>query len=232
MSHHPFKPLPHSVEHFPGAFISLEGPDGSGKTSNIDYLAEQIRALGYEVVLTRAPGGSITAEHIRHVVLGMPHEDDPMVPMAEMLLYAASRAQTLESVTKPALRAGKVVISDRHFDSTYAYQGYGRGFLEETIEIERIANKNFEPDLTLFFDIPFELALERLALRNKAFNRLNAEGVEFRRRCFDGYAASLAQNEHRMVKIDASQTPEEVRNQIQRWVRHCFQGWMLNKTAA
>jgi dTMP kinase len=229
MSHHPFKPTPPTRECFPGAFITLEGPDGSGKTSNVDYLAEQVRALGYEVVLTRAPGGSITAEHIRHVVLGMPHDDEPMVPMAEMLLYAASRAQTLEAVTKPAMRAGKVVISDRHFDSTYAYQGYGRGYLDETIEIERVANKSFEPDYTLFFDLPFDVALDRLAKRSKAFNRLNAEGIEFRQRCFDGYAACFQEHRDRMVHIDANTTPEEVRNQIQRWVRHSFQGWMLNK---
>lgn len=217
----------HESRRIPGRIDHARRAGRSGKTSNVDYLAEQIRALGFEVVLTRQPGGSLTAEQIRHVLVGMPHTEEPMTPIAEILLYAASRNQVIESVIKPALREGKVVISDRHYDSSYAYQGWGRGFLEETIAIERIANQDFQPDFTLFFDVSFDTALERLQARKKEFNRLNAEDVDFRQRCFDGYQERYNAELHRMYRIDAMQTPEEVRNQVRTFSRNTFLPWLV-----
>ncbi len=213
-----------SKEVFTGAFITLEGPDGSGKTTNVDYLAEQIRALGFEVILTREPGGSDIAEDIRTLVL-----NKRMPAMAELLLMYASRADHVEELIKPAMRAGKVVISDRFSDSTYAYQGYGRGLKEETLAIEKIVLKGFEPDFTLYFDVSLATTLERLSKRAGKSDRFDQEEIAFRERLYLGYSERYNQHIQRMVHINAEKTPEEVRDQVRRFARNNFQGWMIQK---
>jgi dTMP kinase len=217
-------------EIFPGAFLSLEGADGAGKTSNLEFLAQQVRSLGYEVVITRQPGGSITAEKIRHLVLGEPHTEEPMHAIPEALLFGASRAQAIHSVIMPAMREGKVVISDRFADSTFAYQGRARGQEFEVRMIEKIVDQWFEPDFTLFLSLSLETSLERLRAREKEYNRLNAQDIEFRTKCFEGYQQRFALYRYRMVEINAERPLEEVREQISNWVRHRFQDWMLQKT--
>jgi dTMP kinase len=226
MSHHPFKPRARRGEQFPGAFITLEGPDGSGKTTNVDYLAEQVRQLGYDVILTREPGGSDIGEDIRTLVI-----NKRMPAMAELLLMYASRADHVEELIKPALRQGKIVISDRFSDSTFAYQGHGRGLREETLAIEEIVLKGFEPDWTLYFDVSLGTSLSRLAARSGKSDRFDTEDVAFRQKLYNGYQERFAMHLARMYSIDAELTPEEVRDQVRRFTRSCFQGWIQHRNA-
>jgi dTMP kinase len=226
MSHHPFKPRVRRGEQFPGVFITLEGPDGSGKTTNVDYLAEQVRQLGYDVILTREPGGSDIGEDIRTLVI-----NKRMPAMAELLLMYASRADHVEELIKPALRAGKIVISDRFADSTFAYQGHGRGLRAETLAIEEIVLKGFEPDWTLYFDVSLGTSLARLAARSGKSDRFDQEDVAFRQKLYNGYQERFTAHQDRMYKIDAELTPEEVRDQVRRFSRNCLQGWLQHRDA-
>jgi dTMP kinase len=208
-------------EQFPGAFITLEGPDGSGKTSNVDYLAEQIRALGHDVVLTREPGGSQVGEMLRKIVI-----EKYMPPMAELLVMFAARADHVETLIKPAMRQGKVVISDRFVDSTYAYQGHGRDMAHEVVELERLVLQGFRPDLTLFFDVSLDESLARLRSRPGKSDRFDAEEIAFRQAVWAGYQYRFNTDHHnRMRRIDAMQTPEEVRNQVRAFAQRKFYAW-------
>jgi dTMP kinase len=208
-------------EQFPGAFITLEGPDGSGKTSNVCYLAEQIRALGHDVVLTREPGGSEVGEMLRKIVI-----EKYMPPMAELLVMFAARADHIETLIKPAMRQGKVVISDRFVDSTYAYQGHGRDMRDEVIELERLVLQGFRPDLTLFFDVSLDESLARLRSRPGKSDRFDTEEIAFRQAVWAGYQHRFnTDRDNRMRRIDAMQTPEEVRNQVRAFAQRKFYLW-------
>jgi dTMP kinase len=209
-------------EEFPGAFVTLEGPDGSGKTSNVCYLAEQIRALGFDVVVTREPGGSSVGEMLRKIVI-----EQYMPPMAELLVMFAARADHVETLIKPALRAGKVVISDRFVDSTYAYQGMGRGMRDEVLAVEELVLGGFQPDFTLFFDVTLEESLRRLQGRKDKSDRFDEEELAFREQVWHGYRVRLFNHCERMVKIDAMQNPEEVRNQVRTFSRITFLPWLV-----
>jgi len=146
-----------------GLFITLEGPEGAGKSTNREYLAERLRAAGIEVVLTREPGGTPLAERIREVLLAP--VDEVMNPDTELLLVFAARAQHLAEVIRPALARGAVVLCDRFTDSTYAYQGGGRGLsLERIAALESFVQGDLRPDLTLIFDLPVEIGLARATL--------------------------------------------------------------------
>jgi dTMP kinase len=194
-------------------FITLEGPEGSGKTTQIPLLVEWLRGQGYEVELTREPGGTDIGNQIRDVL----HDprNTAMDATAEILLYSADRAQHVAQRIRPALAAGKIVVSDRYYDSTLAYQGYGRGLdLQMLRAITAFTTGGLKPDLTLYLDIVPEEGLQRRQAGGEEWNRLDAEGLEFHRRVRAGYMELIAQEAERWVVIDAARSLEEVQEEI------------------
>ncbi|MBN1976964.1 MAG: dTMP kinase [Anaerolineae bacterium] len=194
-------------------FITFEGPEGSGKTTQIPLLVDWLCAQGYEVELTREPGGTDIGNQIRDVL------HDPvnaaMDATAEILLYSADRAQHVAQLIRPALAAGRVVISDRYYDSTLAYQGYGRGLdLGMLCAITAFATGGLKPDLTLYLDIAPEEGLRRRQAGGEEWNRLDAETLDFHRRVQAGYMALMAQEPERWAVIDAARSVEEVQEEI------------------
>jgi dTMP kinase len=189
-----------------GIFITFEGPDGAGKTTIINMVANQLQ----NVLLTREPGGIDIAEQIRRVILDK--ENTAMDPRTEALLYAAARRQHLIEKVKPALKAGSVVLCDRFVDSSLAYQGYARGLgIDEVLSINQFAIEQMMPDLTIYFDIEPELGLKRIN-RNKGreINRLDLENLDFHQKVREGYHQIIDRFPDRIVKIDASGTLDEV----------------------
>lgn len=186
-----------------GLFITLEGPEGAGKSTNRDYLAERLRERGLDVVLTREPGGTPLAERIRQLLLDT--DTEPMAVDTELLLVFAARAQHLARVIRPALARGAVVLCDRFTDATYAYQGGGRGVSTERIEaLERFVQDDLRPDLTLIFDLPIEVGLSRAVARGR-LDRFEQEGPAFFEAVRTAYLerASLAPQRYRI--LDAGQ---------------------------
>lgn len=188
-------------------FITFEGPDGSGKSTQIVRLAERLRAVGCAVLQTREPGGTTIGEQIRHVLHDL--ANTAMQPRAELLLYSAARAQLVGEVIRPHLNAGGLVLSDRFFDSSLAYQGYGHGLdLDLLRSIQTFATGGLRPDLTLFFDIEAEAGLRRRQHGAGEWNRLDAYALEFHKRVRDGYLALASAEPTRWVRLDASQSVE------------------------
>lgn len=200
-----------------GLFISFEGADGSGKSTNAKRLADLIEHYGYSVVRTREPGGSPVGEQLRSVIL-----NSKASPMSELLMFAASRAEHIETVIKPALATGKVVICDRFSDSTYAYQGVGRGYVEEVLKLEKFVHEGFEPDYTLFFDITLEESKKRLLARFEKMNHLDKEDDAFKTKVFMGYQERFAANPHRMVLINSMGNEDEVYARVKKWADSIF----------
>ncbi|RLC97876.1 MAG: dTMP kinase [Chloroflexi bacterium] len=199
-------------------FVTFEGPDGSGKTTQIRLLAEWLRERGREVVLTREPGGTEIGDQIR-AVLHDPY-NTAMDARAEILLYSASRAQHVAQLIRPALAAGKIVISDRYADSTLAYQGYGRGLdLEMLRTITRFATRGLTPGLTLYLDITPEEGLQRRRLGGDEWNRLDAEALEFHQRVRAGYLELVEQEPERWAVVNAARPVEEVQVEIRAMVQ-------------
>lgn len=197
-----------------GLFITLEGPEGAGKTTNREFLAERLRAAGRQVLLTREPGGTPLAERIRELLLTP--SDEPMASDTELLLMFAARAQHLEQVIRPALAAGKVVLCDRFTDATYAYQGGGRGLSEERIAVlETFVQGDLRPDLTLVFDLPVEVGLARAAARGR-LDRFEQEGREFFEAVRQAYLRRAARYPERYRIIDAGQPLDQVQQQLER----------------
>lgn len=186
-----------------GKLISLEGPEGAGKSSVLEKICEQLDADGVDYITTREPGGVTIAEKIREVILDPDHT--AMDAKTELLLYIASRRQHLTERVLPALQVGKVVLMDRFIDSSVAYQGYGRGLSTADIDwLNQFATDGLKPDLTLYFDIEVEEGLARIAKnKDREVNRLDLEGLDLHRRVRAGYLAILEQEPERMVKIDA-----------------------------
>lgn len=194
-----------------GVFITFEGLDGCGKSTQMDLLAEALRARGYVVTVTREPGGTSLGEAIRDLLLDPRHRG--MSARAEALLYAAARAHLVEQVIRPALEDGQVVLCDRYLDSSLAYQGYGRGLRPDDIIMLNIwATQGLFPDLTLFLDLEESVRSTRLA---EVPDRLEAEDEEFHRRVEDGYRRLLGQHRHRIRRIDASGDAAEVQKRVQ-----------------
>lgn len=189
-----------------GMFITFEGPDGAGKTTIINRVAEQLS----NALVTREPGGIDIAEQIRKVILDK--QNTAMDARTEALLYAAARRQHLVEKVKPALAEGKIVLCDRFVDSSLAYQGYARGLgIEEVWSINRFAIEEMMPDLTLYFDIEPELGLKRINKnKGREINRLDLENLEFHQKVREGYHILIDRFPDRMIKLDASGTPEEV----------------------
>lgn len=199
-------------------FITFEGPDGSGKTTQARLLAEWLRERGYEVVLSREPGGTDIGDQIRTVL----HDpaNDAMDARTEILLYSASRAQHVAQRIRPALAAGQIVVSDRYADSTLAYQGYGRGLDLETLrQITDFATGGLTPDLTLYLDIAPEEGLQRRQVSGDEWNRLDAEALEFHQRARAGYLELVKQEPERWVVINAARSVEEVQAEVRALVR-------------
>ena len=187
-----------------GLFITLEGPEGAGKSTNRDYLAERLRERGVDVLLTREPGGTPLAERIRELLLAP--SDEPMAVDTELLLVFAARAQHLQQVIRPALAQGRVVLCDRFTDATYAYQGGGRGLsLERIAQLERFVQGELRPDLTLIFDLPVEVGLARAAARGR-LDRFEQEGRGFFEAVRQAYLQRAAQAPQRYRVLDAGQT--------------------------
>lgn len=189
-----------------GIFITFEGPDGAGKSTIINMVAQQ---LG-NVLLTREPGGIDIAEQIRSVILDK--ENTAMDPRTEALLYAAARRQHLIEKVKPALAEGKIVLCDRFVDSSLAYQGYARGLgIDEVFVINQFAIENLMPELTIYFDIEPELGLKRINKnKGREINRLDLENLEFHQKVSTGYHLLIERFPDRIQSIDASGTVEEV----------------------
>jgi dTMP kinase len=199
-------------------FITFEGPDGSGKSTQIHLLAEYLRANGHTVVTTREPGGTPIGDQIRAVLHDLNNTE--MVAEAEILLYSASRAQHVGQLIRPALERGHVVLSDRYADSTMAYQGYGRGLdLMALRRITEFATGGLTPDLTIYLDCPVEEGLERKQQAQASgageWNRLDREAVEFHRRVRQGYLALAAAEPRRWLVLDACRSIEEIQAKIQ-----------------
>jgi dTMP kinase len=198
-------------------FITLEGSEGSGKTSQMEPLVEHLRRAGYDVVATREPGGTSIGDQIREVLLTR-LENTAMQQRTEILLFQAARAQLVDEVIRPALAAGKVVVSDRYADSTLAYQGYGyQRDLQELRRIVDFATGGLKPDLTLLFDVDVEVGLRRRRTASE-WNRMDAYDLEFYRRVRQGYLEMAREEPQRWVIIEANRPPELVQADMLRAV--------------
>lgn len=193
-------------------FITFEGLDGSGKTTQVQRAAALLRARGHDVLLTREPGGTAIGDQIRAVLHDLKNAE--MNPRAELLLYNASRAQLVAEVLRPHLAAGGLVLCDRFYDSTLAYQGYGHGLDLDTLRaIVGFATGGLRPDLTVLLDITPEEGLMRrrqASLFGEEWNRLDDMELDFHRRVYDGYQALLHAEPDRWVRIDASGSQDTV----------------------
>ena len=191
-------------------FITIEGPEGSGKTTATNRVIEELSKLGYDVVRTREPGGTPISEQIRNVILDK--ANTAMDSRTEALLYAAARRQHLVEKVWPLTKEGKLVICDRYIDSSLAYQGGARGLgIQNIIDINMFATENTWPDLTLLFDIEPELGLKRIA-QNAAreVNRLDLEKLDFHKKVRETFLELAKSQPNRFVVIDASKSPDEV----------------------
>lgn len=193
-----------------GLFITTEGPDGAGKTTILQMLGESLEGLGYNVLLTREPGGIRISEQIREVILNT--ENTEMDGRTEALLYAAARRQHLVEKVIPALEEGKIVLCDRFIDSSLAYQGYARGLgIDEVYGINQFAIGDVMPDLTFYFDIDPVAGLQRIdSSKNREVNRLDLEGLKFHEKVREGYQTIIDRWKERFYIIDASQEIEKV----------------------
>jgi dTMP kinase len=193
-------------------FITLEGPEGSGKTSHIPYLVEFLREKGYTIFPTREPGGTSIGEQIRDVLHSLKNTE--MHPRTETLLYQAARAQFVEQVIRPRLAVGEIVLSDRYADSTLAYQGYGhQQDLEQVRNLIKYATGGLVPDLTVLLDVDVEVGLKRKK-KGDEWNRMDAYTVEFHRRVRNGYLEMVKQEPGRWVVVDAGQGWSEVQQDL------------------
>ncbi len=197
-----------------GLFITVEGMDGSGKTTQIGLMSSYLKDKGYEVVLTREPGGTIIGEKIRNIILDP--QNSGMCDAAEMLLYASARAQLVGEVIKPSVDSGKIVICDRFADSSYVYQGFGRGIDFKVIEdANRAALDGISPDITIFLDIRPELALGRRLAATGA-DRIENEKIEFHLRVYSGYKKLASLYCDRIKSVESSRSIEDIAQDIRR----------------
>ncbi|MBI3371199.1 MAG: dTMP kinase [Betaproteobacteria bacterium] len=197
-----------------GKFITLEGVDGAGKSSHVESIAALLRARGRRVLVTREPGGTPLAEKLRALVL-----TESMDPLSETLLMFSARSDHLRRVLAPALAEGTWVVCDRFTDATVAYQGGGKGVSLELIECLRGAvHPDLEPDLTLIFDCPFEVARERMGRTGKALDRFEREGREFFERVRGTYLRTAAAQPERIRVIDASGELFNIKKSVEQYV--------------
>lgn len=195
-----------------GLFITFEGPDGSGKSTQITRLKEYLSSKGYDVLLVREPGGTRISEQIRSIILDTENKD--MDPICEAMLYAASRAQLTHQVVIPALEEGRMVIADRFVDSSIVYQGYARGLGEEMVgTINSYATGGIVPDITFLINIPSEVGITRKNNQQK-LDRLEEEDISFHKKVHEGYNRLKAKNS-RIVEIDGTKSIVEIAGEIE-----------------
>lgn len=193
----------------PGKFITFEGVDGAGKSTHLNWFAERLRQRGVEILVTREPGGTPLGEHLRELLL-----NQPMHAETEALLMFAARFEHIEQVIRPALQRGAWVLSDRFSDASFAYQGGGRGLSTAKLELlEQWVHANLQPDLTLLFDIPVEVARQRLS-NNVSLDRFEQEQSDFFERVRAGYLERRRKHPERFRLIDAAQTPSQVKSSL------------------
>jgi dTMP kinase len=205
-----------------GLFISLEGPEGAGKTTQQRRLAARLRAAGYDVFVTREPGGTAIGEQIRRILLDAGHAH--MAPQTEMLLFAASRAQFVAEMVRPALDMGKIVLSDRYVHASLAYQGFARGLGVELVRaVNEVATGGLYPDLTILLDVPSDLGLRR-ALEERAAkaDRMERETLDFHERAREGFLR-LAAEDPRICLVTGTGTLDEIEERIWRQVDRLLQ---------
>jgi dTMP kinase len=196
-------------------FITLEGPEGSGKTSHIPHLVEFLREKGHIVFPTREPGGTSISEQIRDILHDMKNAE--MHPRTETLLYQAARAQIVEQVIKPRLADGEIVISDRYYDSTIAYQGYGhQQNLDQIRALVKYATGGLTPDLTILLDLDIEVGLQRKTQNEVEWNRMDAYTVEFHKRVRAGYLEMVKAEPERWVVVNSEQAWESVQADLRK----------------
>lgn len=197
-----------------GFFITIEGPEGAGKTTVMQDVFEQLQSEGYDLISTREPGGIRISERIREIILD--NEFTEMDGRTEALLYAAARRQHLVEKIEPALAQGKIVLCDRFVDASLAYQGYARGLgIDEVLSINEFAIGKLMPDLTLYFDVEPEIGLNRIAKNDsRELNRLDVESLAFHQAVRTGYQEVVKRYPNRIQVIDASQSQEEVTNYV------------------
>lgn len=192
-----------------GLFITFEGADGCGKTTQMNLLAEYLKNQGREVVLTREPGGKGLGEKIREILLNY---DGEVSDRCESFLFLADRAQNIDTIVNPAVDAGKIVLCDRHTDSSVAYQGYGRGLDIERINmLNNLATNGKKPDITFVFDIDTETSMKRVG---KEKDRMESAGVEFHTKVRNGYLEIAKKEPERIKVIDASKSIEEIHQEV------------------
>ena len=198
-----------------GTFITFEGIDGGGKSTQLRLLAERLEKLGFDVTKTLEPGGTRLGKRLRAVFL---ETEEAVDPVAELLLFAADRAQHVNTLIEPALAAGKIVISDRYADATFAYQGAGRGFSPDLIKtVTGIATGGLKPDLTVLFDLPIETGLTRTNKRHDEGdlkNRMDEENAGFYKRVRDAYLESAQREPQRFLVVDATLSVEAIQERV------------------
>lgn len=202
-----------------GYFISSEGPEGAGKTTIMNLLGIKLKEEGYDIVMTREPGGIMISEKIRNIILDNKHT--MMDSRTEALLYAAARRQHLVEKVQPAIEAGKIVICDRFIDSSLAYQGYARGLgVDEVLSINKFAIGETMPDKTILFDIEPSVGLARIdAHNNREKNRLDVESLAFHQKVREGYLSLVNQYPMRIQVVDASLSLEEVLENVYKVIK-------------
>ena len=197
-----------------GKFITFEGIDGAGKSSHVEWLAETLRQRGLVVVVTREPGGTELGEKLRSLLLS-----ESMHLETETLLMFAARREHLAQVIEPALKRGEWVVCDRFTDATFAYQGGGRGLDRNKLQqLEHWVHENLQPDLTLLFDLPLDVARERIALASRVLDRFEQERADFHDRVRQVYLDRAKHNPSRIRVIDGQETIENIRKSLEQIV--------------
>jgi len=192
-----------------GIFITFEGGDGCGKSTQAGMLARALKQMGFKIIRTREPGGSLFSEHLRDIILDPKHS---VVPRAELFLYEASRAGHTEEIINPALKAGKIVICERYSDATVAYQGYGRGIdMKKLLFVDRMATGGLQPDVTLYMKLPAGKSLGRIKGKK---DRIELEKLSFHKRVEKGYADICRRNKKRVFVINAVGSAEKLHKKI------------------
>ena len=195
-----------------GTFITFEGGDGSGKSTQLDLMAKWLEQSGRQFITTREPGGTDVGLELREIIL---HRKGFLAPRAEALLYAADRAHHIHTVVRPALAAGTVVIQDRYFDSSVAYQGAGRVLAEDEVrDLSLWATEGLVPDLTVVLDVPADVLRERRDTTRTVYDRLEAEADDFHERVRDAYRRLAEREPERFLMIDGQRPAEEIHQEI------------------
>lgn len=214
-----------------GKFIVFEGIDGSGKTTQLDLLAEELAGRGCRVLCTREPGGTRVGEAIREILLNPQYGE--MEPVAEALLYAAARAQHVAQVILPALAAGKVVLCDRFVDSSLAYQGFGRGMEVRLLEqINEAATAGLAPDLVFVLDFSCSTGMDRISRSGREVDRIEQEAREFHRKVRSGYLALAARDPRRYRVIDAGRPVDLVHRDVLRAVEEVLDAFLKGNSGS